>query len=106
MPDRAYNTLTHPIDLADGRTLAAGELADVELTDPHNATLLADGALAIPGAVVPAVEAGRYDDLRKPQLEQLVAERNLPVAGTGKDGAITVPDLRAALEANDQSEED
>lgn len=105
MPD-AYNALTHPIDLADGRILASGELADVDLTVDHNARLVADGTLAIPGEAPAAELPSPYAELRKPELEELVAQRELQVQGTGKDGAVTVPDLRAALEANDQSKED
>lgn len=39
---------THPQDLADGRMLAPGELADLDdeaLQDPHNAALVEEGKL-------------------------------------------------------------
>lgn len=39
---------THPQDLADGRMLAPGEtvvLSEEDVRDPHNESLLADGAL-------------------------------------------------------------
>lgn len=38
------NTATHAVDLHDGRVLAPGEVAeDVDLNDPHNRALYANG---------------------------------------------------------------
>lgn len=38
----------HPIDLADGRPLAPGDWAKVDLDDPHVADLVENGHLAVP----------------------------------------------------------
>jgi hypothetical protein len=45
------NTLNHPIDLADGRVIEAGEavkLTAEQARDSHNKTLIADGTLQAP----------------------------------------------------------
>jgi hypothetical protein len=45
------NVLDHPIDLADGKVIEAGEgvkLTAEQARDPHNKTLIADGALQAP----------------------------------------------------------
>lgn len=46
----------HPLALADGRVIAPGEPAMVEPADPHDAALIADGALV---AVTPAAPRSR-----------------------------------------------
>lgn len=40
---------THAEDLADGRQLAPGEEANVDLTEPHNSALAEDGKLLVLG---------------------------------------------------------
>lgn len=48
-----------PIDLADGRTLAPGESAELDAGAPHNAALIADGRLleeAAPSAKRPGAK--------------------------------------------------
>lgn len=46
-------------------------------------------------------EVTDYEKLEVKDLAKLVADRDLEVEGTGKDGADTKPDFIKALEAND-----
>jgi hypothetical protein len=51
----------------------------------------------------PPSSAPDYSELDVPALEEAVAERDLEVEGTGKDGNVVKADLIAALEADDQA---
>jgi hypothetical protein len=98
MPDTEYvNVTTHPQPLASGRVLAPGESARVS-DDHHDRALIADGALTARETTTD------YDAMHVDQLEGLAEGAELEVKGTGKDGAVTKPDLIKALQANDKKE--
>lgn len=46
---------SHPVDLADGRSLEPGEVADgIDVNDPHNAQLVESDAILVRQAKAPA----------------------------------------------------
>lgn len=72
---RFVAALNHPVDVADGRTLAPGEaITDLDLDDPHNAALVEDGALLETEDAVEAEPEPEVTDVTEPEPEQAKTE--------------------------------
>lgn len=98
MPDQWRNVSAHVQPLASGRLVAAGELCEPNLDDPHDKTLITDGAL------IAAETSTDYAAMKHDQLEAYADGAGLDVKGTGQGGTVTNADLVKALTAHDKKD--
>lgn len=55
--EKVFVPLTHPVTLGNGATAGPSETVEVDVNDPHNAVLLAEGHIVLSSSIRPGDDA-------------------------------------------------